>query len=307
MQESYREVDRNVSATKKNILVTGGKGALGKLLVPALVSRGYAVSTFDIVDGEDLLNYEAIEKAVRGQDIVYHLAAVADLNYAREHPRETMDVNITGTINVADACVKHAAALYYVSTCCVYGNADTHPVDERTYPKPTEIYAHTKLAGEHAILGYASHFGLRYAILRVATYYGEGTRAALAPTVFLTRAMRGEPLTVHGTGEQTRTFTHVEDVVEGLVRVVECGVENEIINITTEEERSVTELATLAKAVSGSPSEIILIADRPGQIRRETIKADKARTLLNWEAKIKLDEGVRRLHKWIYENNLHEA
>lgn len=289
-----------------NILITGGKGFLGKHLTQALEERGHRVSSFDIVDGEDLLDYTAVEKAVRGKDAVYHLAAVADLNYARKHPRETMDINIVGTVNVADACAKHGVTLHYASTCCAYGNPDTHPVDETSHPKPTEIYAHSKLAGEHIILGYASQFHLPYTMLRLATFYGEGMRSALAPFVFLKQAMRGEPITIHGTGDQTRTFTHVSDIVSGLVSVLESGVKNEIINITTEEEVSVSDMAQLAKSLTGSNSEIVRIVDRPGQIHKEEIRATKAERLLGWRANVKFVDGMRRSYEWMKTNHMHE-
>jgi nucleoside-diphosphate-sugar epimerase len=285
--------------TPRNILITGGRGFLGQHLTKALEERGHRVASFDIVDGQDLLDYNAVEKAVAGKDAVYHLAAVADLNYAREHPRETMDINIVGTINVADVCARRGATLHYASTCCAYGNPDTHPVDETTHPKPTEIYAHSKLAGEHIILGYASQFNLPYTLLRLATFYGEGMRAALAPFVFLKQAIAGEPITIHGTGEQTRTFTHVSDIVEGIARVVDSGVKNEIINITTEEEVSVNEMAQLAKSLAGGNSEIVRVADRPGQIHKEEILAAKAEKLLNWKARVSFQEGMRRSYEWM--------
>jgi nucleoside-diphosphate-sugar epimerase len=285
--------------TPRNILITGGRGFLGQHLTKALEERGHRVASFDIVDGQDLLDYNAVEKAVAGKDAVYHLAAVADLNYAREHPRETMDVNIVGTINVADVCARRGATLHYASTCCAYGNPDTHPVDETTHPKPTEIYAHSKLAGEHIILGHASQFNLPYTLLRLATFYGEGMRPALAPFVFLKQAMAGEPITIHGTGEQTRTFTHVSDIVEGIARVVDSGVKNEIINITTEEEVSVNEMAQLAKSLAGGNSEIVRVADRPGQIHKEEILAAKAEKLLNWKARVSFQEGMRRSYEWM--------
>lgn len=288
-------------ATNKtlNILITGGKGFLGQHLAKALKERGHRVASFDIVDGEDLLDYGAVEKAVAGKDAMYHLAAVADLNYAREHPRETMDINILGTVNVADACAKHGVALHYASTCCAYGNPDTHPVDETTHPKPTEIYAHSKLAGEHIILGYASQFALPYTLLRLATFYGEGMRSALAPFVFLKRAMRNEPITIHGTGEQTRTFTHVSDIVSGLVAVLESGIKNEIINITTEEEVSVNDMARLAKSLVGGNAEIVYVADRPGQIHKEEIRATKAKRLFGWKAKVAFADGLASSYEWI--------
>jgi nucleoside-diphosphate-sugar epimerase len=283
----------------QKILVTGGKGFLGKRLIPVLIKKGYKVKSFDIVDSQDITKPQQIERAIKNCDIVMHLAAVADLNYAREHPKETMDVNILGTINVLEGCRKYKKDLIFASTCCVYGNPDTHPVDENTFPKPTEIYAHSKLAGEHLILGYSKHFGIRYNILRLATFYGPEMRPALAPYVFLSRVMKGEPIEIHGTGKQTRTFTYVDDIVDGIVAVLKSGVWNEIINITTEEETSVLKLAKLAMKIVGRKVPLKFVADRPGQIKKEQILARKAKKLLGWEAKISMEEGLRLTYEWM--------
>jgi nucleoside-diphosphate-sugar epimerase len=283
----------------KKILVTGGKGFLGKRLVRNLINNNYSVATFDLADGQDITNYEQVANEVKENDIVVHLAAVADLNYAREHPKETMDVNILGTINVLEACRVYNKSLIFASTCCVYGNPDTHPADENTCPKPTEIYAHSKLAGEHLILGYAKHFGMKYNILRLATFYGPEMRPALAPYIFLKKAMKGEIIEIHGDGKQTRTFTYVDDIVDGIVAVLEKDVWNEIINITTEEEISVLDLARLCMEITGNNVELKFVEDRPGQIYKEEILARKAERLLGWKAKVSMKEGLKRTYEWM--------
>lgn len=282
-----------------NLLVTGGKGFLGRLLVNKLEEKGYKVQTFDIVDGQDITNYKQVEDYIEKNDIVIHLAAVSDLNYAREHPKETMDINILGTINVVEACRKFNKNLIFASTCCVYGNQDVHPVDENTCPKPTEIYAHSKLAGEQIILGYAKHFGLQYLILRLATFYGPEMRPALAPYIFLSKVMKGEPIEIHGDGTQTRTFTYVDDIIEGIVKAIESNIWNEIINITTEEETSVLQLAQLAMKIVGKEVPLKFVEDRPGQIRKEQILARKAKELFGWEAKVSFEEGLKRTYEWM--------
>lgn len=284
---------------KSKILVTGSKGFLGKRLCPRLIEKGYKIEDFDILDGLDITNSQQVDERVKKNDIVLHMAAVADLNYAREHPKETMDVNILGTINILEACRKYQKDIIFTSTCCVYGNPDTHPVDETTFPKPTEIYAHSKLAGEHLILGYSKHFGIKYNILRLATFYGPEMRPALAPYIFLSKAMKGEPIEIHGDGKQTRTFTYVDDIVEGIVAVLESGIWNEIINITTEEETSVLDLANLAMKITGKKVPLKFVADRPGQIRKEQILAKKAKKLLGWEAKTSIREGLKKTYEWM--------
>lgn len=283
----------------EKILVIGGKGFLGKRLVQDLINNNYIVTTFDLIDGEDITNYDQVINAVKDNDIVIHLAAIADLNYAREHPKETMDINILGTINVLEACRVYNKNIIFASTCCVYGNQETHPTDETSCPEPTEIYAHSKLAGEHIILGYAKHFGIKYLILRLATFYGPEMRPALAPYVFLSKVMKGEPIAIHGDGTQTRTFTYVDDIVEGIIKALESNIWDEVVNITTEEETSVLELAKLAMEIVGKEVPLKFVEDRPGQIKKEQILARKAKKLFGWEAKVSFEEGLKRSYDWM--------
>jgi nucleoside-diphosphate-sugar epimerase len=124
-------------------------------------------------------------------------------------------------------------------------------------------------------------------------------RPALAPFIFLSRVMKGEPIEIHGTGKQTRTFTYVDDIVDGIIAVLESGVWNEIINITTEEETSVIKLAKLAMKIVGRKVPLKFVTDRPGQIKKEQILARKAKKLLGWEAKISMEEGLKLTYEWI--------
>lgn len=283
------------------ILVTGGRGFIGSALVRGLEAKGYEVSSFDITDGQDILNYDQVEKAIEGMDMVFHLAAVADLNWARVHPKETMDINITGTINVARACQKHGAFLQYASTCCVYGNQKKHPVTEEFLCNPAEIYACSKLAGEYAIRGFHLMYGLKYNFLRFATIYGPGMRAALAVHIFFTQALHAAPITVHGDGAQTRTLTSIDDLVDGIIAVMDSGVNAEAVNLTTEEEISALEMAKMIKKITNSTSEIIHIEQRPGQTFKEQVSAKKAKKLTEWEAKTSFEEGLKKTYAWMLE------
>lgn len=288
---------------KRKILVTGGAGFIGKYLVEHLKKEGHQVEIFDLKNGDDLRDHKQVDKAIKGKDVVFHFAAVADLNISRENPRENMDININGTINVADACWRHKALLSYASTCCVYGNQKKHPVDENTLPNPSEIYAHSKLAGEHVILGYAKTCGLEYNIIRFATIYGQGMRPALGVYVFFSQALNDKPITVHGDGRQTRTLTYIDDLTDGIMALFHSGIKNEIVNLTTEEEVSTIQMAKMIKKMTKSKSPIIFIPQRPGQTFREAVSAKKAKKLLGWRAKTSFKEGLEKTYEWFQEKD----
>ena len=288
---------------KQKILITGGDGFLGQALINRFKKEGHQVESYDLVQGKDLLNREQLEKAIQGKDAVFHLAAVADLNLSKKNPLKNMEINVTGTINVAEACLKNKAILYYASTCCAYGNQKTEPTDEESLPNPTEIYACSKLAGEYVILGYARTCGLKYNIMRLATFYGPGMRPALAVYIFLDQAIKGESITIHGDGSQTRTFTHIDDIVDGMMSLFNSGIENETVNITTEEEVSILDMAKMIKEITKSGSEIVFIPQRPGQILKEEILAQKAKKLFGWQAKTSFREGLEKTYKWFLEKD----
>lgn len=284
---------------KLKILITGGTGFIGGILSERLRKLGHEVENFDFINGQDIRDYECVERAVRDKDVVFHLAAVADLNWAREHPIETMDINVTGTTQLSVACARHNIFLNYASTCCVYGNQEVHPSDEKTPPNPSEIYACSKLAGEYVVLGYHRLYGLKYNILRFATIYGPNMRKELAVYKFLEQALKGESFTVHGDGKQTRTLTYVDDLVDGCIAVLNKGLENEIVNLTTEEETSVLDIIESVKKLASAKSEISFIEQRPGQVFKEAINASKARKLIGWSAKHSFKKGLQKTYNWI--------
>ena len=281
------------------ILCTGSSGFIASHLIRSLRERGHRVTPFDMLDGKDLRNLDQVRSAVSGVDTVFHLAAIADLNRSRVDPIETMEINVEGTWNVAYACWKAGAKLFYSSTCCAYGNQEHHPVDENTLPNPAEIYACSKLAGEYVIKGFHHTYGLPYNIMRFATIYGEGTRPALGTHIFFGQALRREPITVHGDGQQTRTLTHVDDLVAGIVALYDSERLNEVWNLTTEEEVSALGMARDIRSLVGSLSEIVFVPQRVGQTFRESISAEKMRREIGWEAKVKWKEGLERM-KWWY-------
>lgn len=286
-----------------NILISGGRGFIGSALAERLKGLGHSVDTYDLVDGQDLLNREQLDKAVAGRDLVYHLAAVADLNWARVHPHETMQINVEACWNVAESCVKHQAKLFYASTCCVYGNQEIHPVTEKTLPNPAEIYACSKLAGEQVIRGFGLMYNLPYNFMRFATIYGPGLRPALGVHIFLGQALRGEPITVHGRGEQTRTLTFIDDLIDGIIAIQNSGIENESWNLTAEREVSAMDMAKVAKEITASDAPIVFVPQRPGQTFKEQVSAQKMKGKTGWMAKTSFEYGMRKTLEWFKATN----
>ena len=284
------------------ILITGGNGFIGSTLLNRFMEQGHEAVSFDVRNGDqDIRDIASIREAARGCGVVFHLAAVADLNYAREHPVETMDINVHGTANVAAVCNELSIPLYYGSTCCVYGNQESHPSDENTLPIPTEFYACSKLAGEYVIEAYRKMYGLPAVYMRFATTYGPNMREALGVHIFLDQAVNGRDITVHGDGTQTRTMTYIDDLIDGIMILFNSGVENGKYNLTTEEEISAIDMATQIKRISRSSSRIVFIPQRPGQIFRESLSAVKANRVFGWKAKTKFKDGLAKTYEWFLE------
>jgi nucleoside-diphosphate-sugar epimerase len=285
------------------ILVTGGKGAIGKKLCAKIQSMGHTPVSYDIVDGQNLFDVEMLERAIKDVDAVYHLAAEANLNTMRdiEGAHRGMIVNLGTTDNVAYLCAKYNKWMLYMSTCCVYGDVEVHPETEKTLPNPSEIYAASKYAGEWIVVGYGKSLQLPYTILRIATPYGPGTRMAMAVHIFFKQALKGEPITVHGPGTQERTMTYLDDIIDGSVapllhRDASVG---QIFNISTTERTSAMSMATQVKELTGTKSEIVVTAPRPNDTQSEDIDVSKAKRLLGWEARTSFAEGLKKTLPWI--------
>src|SRR3989344_1396854 len=226
------------------ILITGGNGYIGSKLTTALKEQGHEVEIFDAP--KDIRNKEELEQAVKGKDVVYHLAAVANLSWTDEHPSETFDINVAGTRNVATACADNKVLLNFASTCCIYGEPLEIPSTEDGLINPSDCYAMTKAAGEWIIKSWHVSKGLDYNILRLGTVYGSGVNNKLrmdtAIPIFLQNAIQHQKMPILGTGKEIRNYIHIDDLVRALVSVAEKGIKNETINIAGVEQISVLDI-----------------------------------------------------------------
>jgi len=270
------------------VLVTGSAGLLGLRVCAELRRRGHTPRAYDILTGDDILDQPRLTRALEGCVACLHLAAVADLYVAEADPERCELVNVEGTRRVAEACRATGARLLYASTSCVYGNNGVARCDESAPPAPSERYAVSKLDGE-AFVPLAGAHGVS---LRLATFYGPGMRGTLATSVFLRRALAGEPIEIHGDGQQTRCYTHVDDIAAGIVTVLESPARPACVNVASDELCSVLELARLAQRVTGIEVPLRFVDDRPGQIRHSAIDSALLRSL-GWAPRWSLADGLR--------------
>lgn len=288
----------------QNILVTGGRGGIGGRLMSRLSKLGHAPVSYDVADGKDILDSVQLEADICRADVVYHLAAQANLNFMRDlnGAANGVALNVLGTANVAHLCAKHGKFLIFISTICVYGDVGVYPIlEDETLPNPSEIYAASKYSAEWIVRGYGINFSLPYTILRIATTYGPGCCPELGVHVFLKQALHGEPITVHGDGTQERTLTYVEDIVDGLVSPLSRmdSAAGNIFNISSSERVTAIGMARLVKEVTGSDSEIVFVPQRPHNTLHEHIAVSKARRLLKWQAKTEFRDGLQSTLEWM--------
>jgi dTDP-glucose 4,6-dehydratase len=296
-------------------VVTGGAGFLGSHLCQALLQRGHRVICVDNLETGSLANIEHLRDegfefvpqdltehvSINGAvDFVYHLASPASpIDYLRL-PLQTLKVGSRGTHNALGLAKAKRARFLLASTSEVYGDPQVHPQPETYWGHvnpigPRGVYDEAKRYAEALTMAYHRQQGVDTAIVRIFNTYGPRMRPhdGRAIPTFMRQALEEKPLTVFGTGSQTRSFCFVDDLVRGLILLTESG-EHFPVNIGNPTEMTLLELAEAVIRVSGSSSKIVyeaLPVDDP-QVRQPDIT--RATQLLGWEPEIDLDEGLRR-------------
>ena len=291
-------------------IVTGGCGFIGSHLADNLIKLNFEVvvidnlsvgrrenishlnenSKFTFVDA-DISNFDLIEPIFRGADLVFHLAALADIVPSIENPTEYYKSNVNGTFNVLQACRKHKVKkIIYAGSASCYGIPDKYPTKEIASIRPEYPYALTKNLGEQLVMHWCKLYNLPAISLRFFNVYGprartSGTYGAVFG-VFLAQKLANKPYTVVGDGNQTRDFTFVSDVVSAIIAAAESDLSGEVINIGSNNTYSINRLVELLGG------EITYIPKRPGEPDCTWADITKATQLLDWEPKVSLEEGV---------------
>ena len=314
----------------ERVLITGGAGFLGSALAECLCDR-YEVVVLDVLLRNalqyvglidrggvtlirgDVLDADCVAEAVGGCKFVVHMASVAGVSAVEADPVGTMRTVLIGTANLLEACrgVEGLRRVVILSSSEVYGRCADRPREDDALVEARTVesrwsYAVSKLAAEYLGLSYYTQFGLPVTVVRPFNIYGPAQVGEGAVHTFVTRALSGLPLMLHNGGGQVRAWCYIDDLTDGILRVLEKGAaEGEVFNLGNPEcTLTIKELAGKVVGFSGSGS-ILEEKLRPGpEVHVRIPDISKARRLLGFAPRVSLDEGLRRTVDWYSRHGL---
>ncbi len=300
------------------ILVTGGAGFQGSHLVESLLQKKHRVSILNTPSEEAFSNIknfqnkvrvvwgsitdpELVDKAVREQDVIFHLAAYINVDESRLHPERVIHTNVMGTSNILNAVQKYGNRLIYASSCEVYG--DGHPDDsklsETAEMRPNSPYAASKAAADRICYSYFKTFGTNVVIVRPFNIFGERQKAgkfgALIP-ILVSKALRKENLTIFGDGQQSRDYMYIDDIIAGYHLVLNHSeLKGKAINFGSGHLTAILDIASYI--ANKFKVKVIHGPARPGEVSKFGADISLARSL-GWKPKVDFWTGLDRYMKW---------
>jgi len=306
-----------------NIVITGGSGFVGSYLCENLINDGHKIIVIDnlltgsteninnLMDNEnfsfiehDVQNHIEIEDKV---DYVLHFASAASPKAYTEHPVNTLKAGSVGTINTLGLAKKHDAEYLLASTSEVYGDPLISPQNEEYWGNVNpngerSMYDEAKRFAEAAVATYSRSYDLKTKIVRIFNTYGPRMQLndGRVVTNFIVQALRNENITIYGDGSQTRSFSYVEDTVAGIISLMNSS-EYDVFNIGNPNEMTVGQLAEKIIELTDSTSEIKYLELPNDDPKQRKPDITKAKTKLNWEPKVNLEEGLTKTITWVQE------
>jgi len=301
---------------RKRILVTGGAGFLGSHLCDRLIADGHEVLCVDnFFTGDkrnithlfqherfELLRHDITFPLFVEVDEIYNLACPASPIHYQHDPVQTTKTSVHGAINMLGLAKRLKAKILQASTSEVYGDPSVHPQTEDYWGHvnpigPRSCYDEGKRCAETLFFDYRRQLGLQIKVARIFNTYGPRMHLADGRVVsnFIVQALKGEPITLYGDGKQTRSFCYADDLVDGLVRMMDS--DNEVtgpINLGNPREYSMAELAERVIAGTGSKSALTYAPLPQDDPRQRQPDISRARELLGWRPTIELEEGLKR-------------
>lgn len=304
------------------VLITGGAGFIGVALAEALLAQGRPVRLFDLEFDEnayrwfapsgqlevvagDICDPKAVAQVCRDVRAVVHLAAVVGVRQVVARPLETLRVNLLGTQHLLEAVPVQIERFVYVSTSEVYGAQalnvrETDPCVVGPPDDPRWSYAASKIAGEQLVQAYHRQSGLRTAIVRPFNVFGPRQVRAGAALRFIQQAVAGEPITVYGDGSSVRAWCYIDDLVDGLLRVLERQeAVGQVFNIGNPRNAvSTYRLACEVARICESSSPIVFQPVDHSDVQARIPNVERAWRLLGYRPQVDLEEGLRRTYRW---------
>ena len=315
-------------SSRETTIVTGGAGFIGSELVRQLAEQGARVTVIDnLVNGtrenlsglpgdrvtlieHDIRDFPAYASLLRDAGVIYHLACLG-VRHSVHSPGENHDVNATGTLRLLEASRSASVPKFvYVSSSEVYGTAQWVPMQEDHPTFPCTVYGGSKLAGEAYARAFHRTYGYPTVVVRPFNTYGprshhEGDSGEVIPK-FLLRCLASKPMVIFGDGTQTRDFTYVSDSARGIILAGTAkAAVGRTMNLGSGSELTVNDLARTVAEITGRPdAAIVHDAPRPGDVLRLYADMSQARSLLGYEPRIPLADGLRQLLSWYRAQNV---
>jgi UDP-glucose 4-epimerase len=310
------------------ILVTGGSGFIGSHLVDVLLEQNHEVVIYDIDDPRfgqsckyikgDVNDMECMLAATKGFDVIYHLAAEANVNRFYDAPLYSNLITSTSTLSVLEtARTNNISRVILASTEWIYGTAGflvgegkmvkqvninlnlPLPITEETpYAQiPDHLYTSSKISAELFCKNYKTLYGVNYTIMRYGIPFGERARPETVTPIFINKIMTGGEITIHGDGSQSRQFIYVKDLALGNAACLNTKAENQIFNINGREKIRVIDIVTTLEEILGKKANVKFIEDRKGNYKGRFISSEKAEKILGWKPKLTYREAMEKYIK----------
>lgn len=302
------------------ILITGGSGFIGSHLVDVLLEHNHEVLIYDLESPKynrqcaqitaDVNDIDLFLTASEGFDMIFHLAAEANVNRFYDNPLASNFNTANSTLNVLECARKNnVSRVLLASTEWVYGTAESsggsdEMITENTlYARnPDHLYTSSKIAAELFCKNYHGLYGVNYTIMRYGIPFGERARPETVTPIFINKILNGEEITIHGDGSQTRQFIYVRDLAEGNAACLNPAAENEVFNINGREKISVLDIVKTLEKILNKKAKVKFVEDRKGNFGGRYISSKKAKQLLAWEPKYKYEEAMERYVDYFIHN-----
>jgi len=298
----------------KLIIVTGGAGFIGSHIAEELSKDNDVIVIDNLYAGKienippnvkfiqaDIRDYKSIAELISQADYVFHEAALVSVVESVERPLLTEEINVLGTLNILKALSDGQGKLIFASSAAVYGDNQNLPLKESEKPKPLSPYGITKVSAEYYCKVFYELYGVPTVSLRYFNVFGERqgyNQYAGVISIFINRALNGEPLIIYGDGRQTRDFIYVKDVVKANILAAESSRANgKVFNVARGERTTIVELALKIIDATNSPSSIIFDKPRPGDIKHSQADISEIKKL-GFKLDYSLEEGLLKTVKW---------